>query len=498
MSAMTTPATPPRPGSLLAMAGSRWTALVLAVALAGVYLALRHMQGPAHLAPSREELLIGQSLLATMGKMSVGRMIAAYPPVALAPMLVLHALTGVGGTAAAAILAATLGGGLGALWFRALLRSGYGLVAAAGLTALLALNPLYLAAIAQGPEVMLTLTGVWLLANGAYALRHQSGVNDLMLCSLALTLLVFSGPLGSLAALAALPFLPLAFPPDIRPGGYGSVYLVILFPVVFCVLGFALVNWMMLHDAWAFLDAMPVLSHDPATGVWQRAGLEMLFTIACAPVLLGQIILVRTRRPVQAVAFALLGLLLTAVALSRLSGTGLSVAGLLALGIPAAAVAAARWPRQPGRSPRVALLLALGAAGSASVLLAEMIAIESPDATMTRQQIADGRLGAFLAGHDGVLIDGSAHPRVVAARGSARGLITETDAAYGLSLLTHRIHARAVAVAAPDPARTADTLGQIMPDLYASGQPGFTLVYDRDGWRVWARPSPPSQRGVPQ
>ena len=50
MSAMTAPAAPPRPGSLLAMAGSRWTALVLAVALAGVYLALRHMQGPAHLA----------------------------------------------------------------------------------------------------------------------------------------------------------------------------------------------------------------------------------------------------------------------------------------------------------------------------------------------------------------------------------------------------------------------------------------------------------------
>lgn len=495
MSALAPASATRRPALFHALATSRWTALALAIGLAWFYLALRHMTGPGQLAPSREDLLVGQSLLATTGKMSIGRMIAAYPPVALAPMLALHALTGMGGAEAAATLAAALGGGLGGLWFRALLRAGYGVLAAAGLTALLALNPLYLAAIEQGPEVMLALAGVWLLAGGAYALRHQGGVNDLMLCSLALVLLVFSGPLGLLAALAALPFLPLAFPADIRPAGYSSVYLVILFPVVFCVLGFALVNWMMLHDAWAFLDGMPVLSHDPATGIWQRAGLEMLFTVACAPVLLGQIILARSRRPLQAVAFALLGMMIAVMALSRLAGTGLPPVGLLALAIPAAAAAVARWPRQPGRLGRVTLLLALGAAGSASVLFSEMTVIEDPGAAVTRQHIADSRLGAFLAGHDGVLIDGSAHPRVIAARGSARGLVTETDADYGLSLLTHRVHAQAVAVAAPDPAHTADTLGQIMPDLYASGQPGFSLVYDRDGWRVWARNS---QQGTRQ
>lgn len=465
-----------------------WIALGVAVVMAAIYVALRHLPGPDDLLiPSREDLLVGQALLATTGKMGVGHMIAAYPPMALAPMLVIHALTGLDGAVAAEGVAAVLGGGLAGLWFHAIARAGYRLPVAALITALLALNPLFLAAVTQGPEVMLTLCGVWMLANGLYALRQQSGVNDLMLCSAALIVLIFSGSLGALTAIAVLPFLPLAFPADIRPRAYGHLYLVLLFPVVFSFLGFALVNWMMLRDAWAFLAEMPFSGRIPQGNLWQRLAIEIVFVVASTQVLLGQFILVRSRRPVQSVAFALLGLLMTVAALAPLAGGGLSSIGALALSIPATAAAITRWPPQANRSLRIALLLLLGVVGGGSVLFAEIAGLVSSRNEITRQQIAEQQLGTFLIGHDDVLIDAASHPRLVAARGSAEGLVAETDTAFELSLLTRRVETSAVAIAAPDPARSADTLGRIMPDLYASGQPGFHLIYDRNGWRVWAK-----------
>lgn len=474
-----------------------WIAFAVAVVMTLAYLALRHLPTSVMLMSPREDLLIGQSLLAATGKMSVGHMIAAYPPVALAPMLILHAVTGISGTAAADAVSAVLGGAMAGLWFHAIARAGYRLAVAGLITALLALNPLFLGAIAHGPEVMLSLCGVWMLASGTYALRQQSGVNDLMLCSAALIVLIFSGPLGTLTAIAALPFLPLAFPADIRPKGYSHLYLVLLFPVAFCVLGFALVNWMMLRDAWAFLAQMPIPQQLPAASLWQRGAIEIVFVVAIAQVLLGQIILAGSRRPVQSVALALLGMLITVAALTPLAGGNLSSIGALALSIPAAAAAVARWPAQPSRSLRVALLLLLAIAGGTSVLYAEIAGILGNPTETTRQQIADRRLGAFLADRNDVLIDAAAHPRVVAARGSTDGLITETDAAFGVSLLTRKVQTTAVAVAAPDPAGTADALGQIMPDLYEHGEPDLRLIYDRDGWRVWAKRPPARPQALP-
>lgn len=438
--------------------------------------------------------LMGDVLLGVAGKMPAGDIITSYPPLTFLPVAGLQWLTGMPGASMAGLLSALLAGGLAGLWLHGLLRAGYGAPAAIGLAGLLTCNPLFLRALAAGPEGMFTLWGVWLFASSLSSLRNSGGVNDLMLCSASLILLVFTGPLGTAYALFAIPFLMLGMPTDIRLRSHLSIYLMLLFPVLFSLLGFSFTNWMLRHDALAFLPENLAEPDWPVAEQWKTASAAILLAVAAVPIVLGQFILVRTRRLVQAPAFALLGALIV-MGVAAVPGEATdSLALALIPAVPTAAVCAIRWPRHPHRSARVALLLMLGMAGAAFVLTAD----HSPANLRFRNAIqghppppspvsADRRLGMFLAKRSGVMIDATAYPAVIAARGYADGLVTPADTGFVLAQLRRRVDASEVAVKAPDPARTADAINRIMPELYASGAPGYRLVYDHEGWRVWSR-----------
>lgn len=443
-------------------------------------------------APPSEALgsLVGRALMGAAGKMDAGELIAAYPPNSLLPLVVTQLVPGISGFEAAGLLSAVLAAALAGLWLRGLLRAGFRPVAATAITLLLCANPLFLRAVAEGPELMITILGAWAFAISAFAVRGRAGVNDLMLCSASLILLAFGGQAGALLVIATLPFLLLIMPPDIRMRSRGSVYLVLLFPVLFCLLGFMLINWMMLHDPLAFLRAQIEASGEWFAGSWRHAAAEIVSAATAASVLIGQFILARGRRPVQSVAVALLGSAMLMGLLSMQTGLGLSLTVALAPIVGFSAAAAMRWPVQQHRALRLVTLLGLSLLGAGSALVAERYGHRSGSAIDGDHRIAaDRRFGMFLAGHSDVLIDASAHPQVVAARGSAAGLVTASDTAFDLAMLRKRVAgaATAVAVAAPDPSHNADTLGRILPNLYARGEPGFHLIYDRDGWRVWSR-----------
>ncbi len=441
----------------------------------------------AGMAPSppggSQALLAGQALLGAADKLGAGQIVAAYPPLALLPLVLLQKLTGLSGTGAASLLSAGLAGCLSGTWLRALLLAGMRPAASLAVVLLLVLSPPFLQAQAEGPEAMIALAAAWLLALSAFSMRGRGGVNDLMLCSASLLVLVFAGPAGALLALAALPFLPLVMPADIEARSWPGIYLMILFPALFALLGFALVNWLMLGDALAFLAGPAEAVHASAGGSWPQAAAAIVAAVATAPILLGLFILARDRRPIQAAAVALLGTAIVFALLAAGSGLVSSPAGALAPLVGLAAAAAMRWPAQQQREARGVLLLALG------FMAAAFGTVPASRTGSDEHAEAEARLGRFLAGHSRVLVDAAAHPRIVAGRGSADGLITAGDTAFELSMLRRRIEAsaRSVAVAAPDASRDADDVGRNLPGFYAEGAPGFHLIYDRDGWRVWSR-----------
>lgn len=131
---------------------------------------------------------------------------------------------------------------------------------------------------------------------------------------------------------------------------------------------------------------------------------------------------------------ALLGTLLVFVVLAV--GADESWAATLAVIIAVAATAAVHWPTPSYRAFQVGLLIFLSGIGGLLVLLTELEANEKP-ALAPQAGVngpmpgitADRQLGRFLAGRTNVLIDASAHPEVVAARGSAERLVTASDVA---------------------------------------------------------------------
>lgn len=461
--------------------------LVLIAVAAGVWF-MHTMAMPAP--DGSPGTLIGDSLLASAGKYDAGRILATYPPVPLSPLATLQAVSGLSGIDAAYMFSVCLAAILAGLWLRGMLRAGFRPMAALFMTLLLCLNPLFLRAVVEGPELLLVLAGSWLFAISAFAIRGRGGINDLMLCSASLMLVFFSGQSGILLTIATLPFLPLIMPADIRARSLFSVYLVLLFPLLFALLGFILINWMMLHDPLAFLRLQLDTPGEWFAASWDRAAMEIVLAVATAPILVGMFILARGRRPIQSVSIALLGTVLLLALLALQTGVGLSMTAALSPALGIAAAAAMRWPEQEHRAVRVLLLLLLGFLGGGSALMAQdHTYIAGGMVGEDRHNAPDRQLGAFLKGRSGVLIDAAAHPQVVAVRGSVDGLVTAGETGFELAMLRKRVgdDIMAVATAAPDPSRNADTIGRILPGLYAQGPEGFQLVYDRSGWRVWSR-----------
>ena len=473
---------------------SRWLPTLAFAVVGGLSFAAAQMLAARGFSRGLTNDLIGMVLLGASAKIDTAQIISAYPPITYLTMLSLQKVTGLQGLAAARLLTALLAGALGAAWMASLLRARYKPLRAVVFVALLVLNPLFLRAVAGGPEFMLVLWGTWLLAANAFTLRATGGVNALILFSAALVILMFSMLLGAVFALAAMPFLLLAVPADIKGRSHVSAYMVLLFPVWFSLVSFAFVNWLLLHDALAFIPARLYEVSLRSDGIWQKAAMAAALGVISAPILAGLIARTRTRRLVRAPALGLAATLPLAGALAILVGATESIAAPLAPAIALSAAVAARWPLEVGRSRRVAVLLFAGLLGGCISLFLDRSNAQFLDALLgttrpAERQTGAGQLGHFLAGRSGVLFDAVTYPAVVAARGSAEGLITSADDIFSLSLLRKRIEPAAVsvAVAAPDLARNADAISRVFPDLYSAGVPGFRLVYDQDGWRVWTR-----------
>jgi hypothetical protein len=459
----------------------------------------------------------GEVVLYGDGKGSYREFTTTYPPIAFA----LGILAGVpirqiSSLPPPAVTAALLAALLAATWASALRAAGYGRWWSVVLTALVCLHPFFLYLATTGVGAVLLLIAVYWLAAAYCASRIKGRVTDLMNLALALAFTAFVHPLGALICVLALPFLALALPPALIARSALNSMLVLLFPLLFALGSFAYENALFEGSATAFLRNL--FGHVPAvvrTGngfavapsdplAWCIViGVAALTLAAAMPVALMPVLRWRhgrgLARPIPAL-FALASVAVASVGIKAVtSGGTANPSALLEMAAPfvaLAAVAVRHWPSSPRRRCAVAALLLAGVVlgWGLSFLWRSGEPALWRDAAMgvpvnVGQNAGAAALGRYLVTRTDVLIDASAHPEVLAARGSAYGLVVPTDDAFMLTTLTRQIRTRFIAV--PDPDFLAmlndDLIIQAFAKMYEQGTRGYHLIYDTNGWRVYER-----------
>jgi membrane protein XagC len=451
-------------------------------------------------------MLWAGAITAGDGGMSIGTLVAAYPPIPFLASAMLDVI-GPAGTPAPALVAAAIGAGVAAIWFASLRRSGLPLAAACATTVLLALHPALLRAAIAGPADMFLVVFMAMLAGALYDLRARSGVSETMAVGLALVGMAFSHPIGAAFACAATPFMILAVLPALAANSAVYVVLTLVFPTLFAAASFAYLSWVFPGSGWSFLVA-PAEAVSTWAAAFSRGSLETtigssavgagiamaLAFVLGAPLAVFAATTVFRRRPLVIPALVLCGASVAAAVLAVATGRFGDPVPLSVGPVILAAVMIIRVPELHRRPAIVLGLLAAGwlGGGMALAILDPRLPAEATAAlagARVNAERADALdLGGVTAARDGVLVDSVNAPAVVIGRGRARGLIAPTEEDFDLAIITSSVRTPFVAV--PDPqsgAGAQDRLNKAFPLLYRNGPPGYRLIFRNGSWRLYAR-----------
>jgi hypothetical protein len=427
----------------------------------------------------------GEAALAADGSVAFSRFVTAFPPL---PYLASTAAQAVGGSTAlpGPLLAAALaGGGLAAAWFAGFRRTGIGASGAAAAALALAAHPFTLAIVAAGPGPVMAAGAAWWLGLGMIGLRGTGAVGACVGAAMALCLLPFTEQAGLLLAAAAPLALLVAAPPTLISRGALGLLLLLVFPLLFGLAGFAHVAATHGGAALSFLEGVrpdPLAATPPPTphlAALLLAGLPML---AALPLLYWRSL------PLRQVGAALLLLALAAPILGALAGSPLAAPALAAPALGLGAAALLLLFRRPATARIAAVLLPAGFLAAGAAVALDLDRWREPPAPVAETRA----LAAAIAGRRGVLVDLAAVPEVAALRGGGAGLIQPEDDAFRLQAMSGRLSAPVVAVRdpmrGPGPWR-ADRVHAAFPRLHAEGAPGYRLIREIGPWRLYERES---------
>ncbi|WP_343528349.1 hypothetical protein [Sphingomonas sp.] len=464
------------------------TLLAILVAVASYHLATRI--SALGLWPDGTAELAGRAALSAAGKADPTALLASYPPLPYILLMFGELLGRPLGLDPVALIDALLFGGLAARYGRSLTNRGTPTKTVLVLILLLALHPLSIAAVAQGPQTLLLVWGCWVLGRGMMDTRTITGINDTIALTLALPMLAMTGAQGAVIAVGTIPFLILGVPRDLAERHYVGTYVVLLFPLLFSVLCLFALSAILLHTPLAVViwDAYHVV-HTDASQSWVIAALAPVVTAGVAVIAVRVSMTPAVPHALRESAVATLAGLMLASILVGASGIVGNPGEILIPTLGFVAAVSTRWPAAKMRQAGGWILA--GALVAALVLLGTGAELDSPIARImagrSGAMSADRALGRYLAGRQDVMIDALAHPAVVAARGSADGLLTSRAPAFGVSVIAHRVFAPAVAVREHRPGESDDAISRSLPHLFEQGLPGYRLAFDQGGWRVWAR-----------
>lgn len=426
--------------------------------------------------------LSGRAMMAAEGRLTVAEALSHYPPLPLFVTLP-FAYAAPGGAQPAVLASAFIAALFATVLFQNFRFRGFGRGTALVAVLLLTANPLALHALASGPGAMLMLFTLFVLANGVFGLSAKGAAPDMLLTGAALLMLAFTHPYGLILAAAALPGLALVAPPSFLARTPGSLFLVLLFPLCFALIAFFYAR----SGVFAFAGGAAAGS---AAHIGTAAVRAVVAAVMSAPLVAAFIIWTHRRPDLGLAAVALISLVIGAALLQLVFGGAGTGTLVLAGSLPVAAACAIYAPSSRLHQVYICVLLLAGAPGGGLIVAANA----SPKARQPVAAMAAAEMRAaltqirdILERRDGVLIDTTSHPGLVAMRGTARGLVTPGQVAFETQLQSRRLTAPFVVVTLPDKGQTPDRVAITFPDFYQNGAPGYSLVFDRAGWRVYAK-----------
>ncbi len=437
--------------------------------------------------------LWGRTLLAADGAVRAPSIIAAFPPLPYLAAITADLALPAAGPRLLSAIAVLFFSLMVAGWLRAFRSEGFTRGFAIVAVALLALNPLMLRSVGEGPGWASLHAGVSMLAIGLFNLRRHHRINDVILVALSLPVILLSDPAGLVILFAAIPCIVLCVPDAQMRRSPVGVMMTLLFPAAFILLGFAYTNWIFSGDPWAFLGGFAALAIAPPVP-GDQFGLAMAGLAAAAPILFA--ILIRTRRQsgLRRATYAVLLCAVAATLLGWATKIWPSPVQFAALGIPLGMAAATRWPRNRAGDEKgiVVLLLAGWLGGLVFVWNAPDTESERMRAALTGAPMAaaDAELAALgyaLAGQDDVMFDAEAAPAAIAYRGDAKGISAASTMRFRTAGLRQFAEARVQVVRDTRSAAGADAMGRTFPRLHQHGLPGYELLHDGPNWRAWIR-----------
>ncbi|SDF24779.1 hypothetical protein [Limimaricola pyoseonensis] len=407
-----------------------------------------------------------------------------YPPLPYVLSLTLQALVPGTGVPAPSLLSAAIGAVLLHAWFGNLRERGaYDRVSAVLIVVLMAMNPFFLRALAEGPGTMLLLLGFWIYARGLLNLRLNGTAPDMMKVAVGLLILPVAHGYGLLLALGTLPFIVIAARPSMLAASSLGYIVSMFFPVLAAVGSLVFVA--------TVLDT-GIFPTDPAAAV-APAGAAAILPTLCAMIPVGAALIRTARMPRFVLPLLAGGCSLIGGAVLNM-GYGLepdpAVIAAPALGLVVVAIRA--WPPSGLRAPMIAALLlvsapmALWSIRAAGGEESQRLLQAAAGAQVADQRAADRAAAEFLEGRDGVLVDVERNPGLVTALGGTGGLLLAGQSAYDITMLGGRPRGAWVALRHdPDAIVQRDRLLRAFPQLAKGTAPPFTLRFTRGPWRIF-------------
>jgi hypothetical protein len=374
------------------------------------------------------------------------------------------------------------------------------------IVALIAGNPVFLWSATNGGGEMLGITLFYVLGLAMIVLRYSHSLHAHMMLGFVLLMFFITDARSLYLAITLVPLLPLVVQRHILRLNPVAPILVLYLPLLFMIGIWLALNWIYTGDSLAFLKdpASPFLGARISTEFlpwragygnqfWASTAISAALLAVCYPVLLLiQLPPVRRSR-VYAAGLGLAGMPVFASGLATWAEFTQSPADILVFVIGGVMALLTTGMLLRNRRGQVLALLAAGVIGSVALfqrypalgMEGWFDALTGHTAQSPRQE--DLRLGLWARQVDGMMLDEYTGYAVIAGRGSATGLYLTFSDRFKEGLSRGRPTTQWVAVPSPerDPNRR-DQIAHNFPKLYADGVPGYTLVYDRGGWRVYA------------
>ncbi|WP_163852090.1 hypothetical protein [Pseudooceanicola aestuarii] len=460
-----------------------WLALALPL-FAGLLLWLGWTQAHGFTSPAVTELW-AKAIVQIDGSGQFAASDAFYPPVPFALTLLIQSLPGQSAAPGPIVLSALLGATILLLWFRNLRRvAGISLPGSLVTVALLGLNPVFLRALADGPETMLTLLGTWLFARGIVNLRLTGNAPDMMKVAVGLLTVALSDSYGLMISLGAVPFLIVAARPSmIATSSFG--YLFAMFYPVAAAVGSLIFVSLIFNSA-----LVPQLLEQPSPVPLAE---HLLILSGVVPVALmvafRHILMPRLFMPIVAAVGTVLGAYVLNIFFNVEGDPLIAIVPMLGV-----VVAGLRfWPPVRLREPLIIVMLAFNLMQSVLVVSNTSVA-ETRDwlqASLGRSSDADDptrQAAQFLRDKDGIMLDVERNPAMVVAIGTADRLVTSGQPAYDWALEGGVPQAPYIVVPkVTEGAPAADRVLRRFPELHHDRLAGYDEIYGNSRWRVFGK-----------